>query len=430
MRKKVTEAFGSQGEKLVGMTPKGFQEQCRQIMRGYKPQAPTVLKDISPWLSRFSSLNQQHSLEIPGQYTGRCRPMPEYHVKIFGFDEAVRVLPSKQRPCRITIRGDNEKEHRFLVKTGEDLRQDDRIERLFEVMNDLLREDPSAAPGTCTWSPTAWCPSRTAGRAVLSLGPERRVGLIQWLDNTVVLEEFLGRGLSSEELADIQKVEGSYKLQTYEHYMDAYKMPSCQQAATARYHSCLRPSSRQALRQALLGLSSCPEAFFALRSRFVASHAALSIAHWVLGIGDRHLGNFLVDTRSGLEVGIDFGYAFGVATQFLPVPELLPFRLTPQYVALTEPFDQASGPLACAMHYTLHALREGARRLLDMMDVFVQEPTIDWLVGPLSLSLILGCLSLAHSCPEEKVITVMHIFLWVVRAWENLLMRTSGQVGN
>ncbi|XP_077553857.1 DNA-dependent protein kinase catalytic subunit-like isoform X3 [Haemaphysalis longicornis] len=367
LRKKVTEAFGSQGEKLVGMTPKGFQEQCRQIMRGYKPQAPTVLKDISPWLSRFSSLNQQHSLEIPGQYTGRCRPMPEYHVKIFGFDEAVRVLPSKQRPCRITIRGDNEKEHRFLVKTGEDLRQDDRIERLFEVMNDLLREDPV-------------CRTRHLHLVTYGVVPlTDRVGLIQWLDNTVVLEEFLGRGLSSEELADIQKVEGSYKLQTYEHYMDAYKMPSCQQAATARYHSCLRPSSRQALRQALLGLSSCPEAFFALRSRFVASHAALSIAHWVLGIGDRHLGNFLVDTRSGLEVGIDFGYAFGVATQFLPVPELLPFRLTPQYVALTEPFDQASGPLACAMHYTLHALREGARRLLDMMDVFVQEPTIDWL---------------------------------------------------
>ena len=27
-------------------------------------------------------------------------------------------------------------------------------------------------------------------------------------------------------------------------------------------------------------------------------------------------------------IGIDFGYAFGSATQFLPVPELVPFRLT------------------------------------------------------------------------------------------------------
>jgi DNA-dependent protein kinase catalytic subunit len=29
---------------------------------------------------------------------------------------------------------------------------------------------------------------------------------------------------------------------------------------------------------------------------------------------------------SGGLVGIDFGHAFGTATQFLPIPELMPFR--------------------------------------------------------------------------------------------------------
>jgi DNA-dependent protein kinase catalytic subunit len=33
-------------------------------------------------------------------------------------------------------------------------------------------------------------------------------------------------------------------------------------------------------------------------------------------------------------VGIDFGHAFGSATQFLPVPELVPFRLTRRVLAL------------------------------------------------------------------------------------------------
>uniref|UniRef100_A0A131YHX4 DNA-dependent protein kinase catalytic subunit n=1 Tax=Rhipicephalus appendiculatus TaxID=34631 RepID=A0A131YHX4_RHIAP len=367
MKEKVIDAFGTQGEKLAAMTPKKFQEQYNRLMSGYKPSdTPKALKDISPWLSHFSSLNQEHSLEIPGQYTGKGRPMPEYHVKIFGFDESIRVLQSKQRPCRITIRGDDEKEYRFLVKTGEDLRQDDRIEQIFKVMNDLLRKDPV-------------CRSKHLQLITYSVVPlTHRVGLIQWLDDTMVMEEFLRQGLTTEEQDDINKVPSSYKLHSVDDYMKAYETQSCSKAATSRYLSCLRPASKLALRKALLGLSSCPEAFFALRSRFISSHATISIAQWVLGIGDRHLGNFLVGTKTGLEIGIDFGYAFGVATQFLPVPELMPFRLTPMYTALVEPFEKG-GTMACSMHYTLQALRSGSRSLLDMMDVFVQEPTIDWL---------------------------------------------------
>jgi len=49
----------------------------------------------------------------------------------------VLVLPSIRRPKRITLRGNDEKEYRYLVKCGEDLRQDERIEQLLELMNDI-----------------------------------------------------------------------------------------------------------------------------------------------------------------------------------------------------------------------------------------------------------------------------------------------------
>lgn len=66
--------------------------------------------------------------------------------------------------------------------------------------------------------------------------------------------------------------------------------------------------------------------------------------------------------------------------QFLPVPELMPFRLTPQYLGVVEPLGK-EGPLACAMQHALRALRADVAPLLDVLDVFVQEPTIDWMVG-------------------------------------------------
>lgn len=62
-------------------------------------------------------------------------------------------------------------------------------------------------------------------------------------------------------------------------------------------------------------MSSSPEAFLSLRSHFVRSHALLCLSHWLLGIGDRHLSNFMVNTESGGIIGIDFGHAFGSATQ-------------------------------------------------------------------------------------------------------------------
>jgi hypothetical protein len=59
----------------------------------------------------------------------------------------------------------------------------------------------------------------------------------------------------------------------------------------------------------------------------------------VLGIGDRHLDNFLIDQRTGQIIPIDFGASFGHATSILPVPEFLPFRLTAQFTALLRPLD-------------------------------------------------------------------------------------------
>lgn len=107
---------------------------------------------------------------VAGQYDGRSKPLPEYHAKITGFDERVcpilckrsasawnchpranvfpaqvKVMSSIRRPKRVIIRGDDERDHPFLVKGSEDLRQDQRIEQLFAVMNILLDHDAACA---------------------------------------------------------------------------------------------------------------------------------------------------------------------------------------------------------------------------------------------------------------------------------------------
>lgn len=54
------------------------------------------------------------------------------------------------------------------------------------------------------------------------------------------------------------------------------------------------------------------------------------------------------EVYSGRLIPIDFGHAFGSATEILPIPELVPFRLTPQLIGALEPLG-ISGILEIAM---------------------------------------------------------------------------------
>lgn len=108
--------------------------------------------------------------------------------------------------------------------------------------------------------------------------------------------------------------------------------------------------------------------------------AAMNIAHWILGIGDRHLSNVLLNVKTGRLVGIDFGLSFGAATRDQAIPELVPFRLTPQFVNVMSPLGVAGLISKCMIH-SLHCFKTSKKLLMACMDVFVREPSIDWLIS-------------------------------------------------
>ncbi len=69
------------------------------------------------------------------------------------------------------------------------------------------------------------------------------------------------------------------------------------------------------------------EAFLKVKSGFIKNYATFCTASYILGIGDRHLENFLVNYLTGEIIGIDFGISFGNGIN-IKIPELMPFRLT------------------------------------------------------------------------------------------------------
>ena len=60
---------------------------------------------------------------------------------------------------------------------------------------------------------------------------------------------------------------------------------------------------------------------------FNRSVAVMSVVGFIVGLGDRHLDNFMVDLSCGEVVHIDYNVCFDKGRN-LRVPEKVPFRLT------------------------------------------------------------------------------------------------------
>lgn len=70
------------------------------------------------------------------------------------------------------------------------------------------------------------------------------------------------------------------------------------------------------------------EAWLDRRATYTRSLAVNSMVGHILGLGDRHPSNILIERATGMVVHIDFGDCFEVAMHREKFPETVPFRLT------------------------------------------------------------------------------------------------------
>ena len=117
-------------------------------------------------------------VEVPGQYDAlRAPPDVATHAQIVGFEPEIDLFRSKQFPKKLVARGSDGGEYPFVAKGSEDLRQDDRIERLFRAMDALLLAHPGCRHRGLT--------VRTFHVAPLSA----RCGLLEFVGGTVPMLE-------------------------------------------------------------------------------------------------------------------------------------------------------------------------------------------------------------------------------------------------
>lgn len=99
------------------------------------------LEAFAPWLQQYHWLLGNDCIELPGQYTGESRPNIRTNIKIVRFDAKVKVFPTLRRPIKLSMLCSDGKTYDFLVKYGEDLRQDQCIQQLQRLFADQLAND-------------------------------------------------------------------------------------------------------------------------------------------------------------------------------------------------------------------------------------------------------------------------------------------------
>ncbi|KAJ1517551.1 phosphatidylinositol kinase- protein kinase tor1 [Coelomomyces lativittatus] len=324
-----------------------------QVFRKINKQLPQLttleLQYVSPALLEAKDLE----LAVPGTY----RPgAPVVHIR--NFVSQLQVISSKQRPRRLTIYGDDGKEYHYLLKGHEDLRQDERVMQLFGLVNQLLENDPETYKRHLD----------IQRYSVIPLSPNS--GLLGWVPHCDTMHSLIREFRESRKI--LLNVEHRLMLQMapdYDHLSLLQKIEV--------FEFALENTNGQDLSKVLWLKSQNSEAWIDRRTNYTRSLAVMSMVGYILGLGDRHPSNLMIDRFSGKVVHIDFGDCFEVAMIRDKFPEKIPFRLTRMLINAME-VSGIEGSFRITCEHVMRVLRENKESLMAVLEAFVYDPLIDW----------------------------------------------------
>jgi FKBP12-rapamycin complex-associated protein len=131
------------------------------------------------------------------------------------------------------------------------------------------------------------------------------------------------------------------------------------------------------LKKSLWMKSENAEVWLEKRTNYVRSLATMSMVGYILGLGDRHLSNLMMQRGSGKIVHIDFGDLFEVTMARKDSPERVPFRLTRLMIKAMEACGiEGNYRKTCVL--VMEMIRENRDSLLSILESFVTDPLLNW----------------------------------------------------
>ncbi|KAJ2724502.1 hypothetical protein GGI07_001933 [Coemansia sp. Benny D115] len=272
---------------------------------------------------------------------------------ISGFENEIAIMPSLIKPKKITMIGSDGKRYSFLCKPKDDLRKDSRLMEFNSMINRLLNSD----------SETQKRGLHIRTYAVVPLNEE--CGLIQWIAPTTAIRHVLYK------IYKARKVSISM-----EQVKSILNTPSTTRPHAETFTDVLLPLFPSVLHEWFLQSFPDPHLWLLSRTNFTRSTAVMSMVGYILGLGDRHNENILLDESTGGVVHVDFNCLFEKGLK-LEKPERVPFRLTHNIVdAMGVTGYEGTFRKTCEM--TLGLLRDNRDALMSVLEAFLHDPLVEW----------------------------------------------------
>lgn len=356
---------------------------------------------ISPRLSRLDS----SKIPMPGYCSDLSIPNKQT-VTIHKVSQTVEQIVSKTYPKRLVLVGSDGISRSFLLKAQEDVRQDQYLMDLFVVINKLLSGQKETQD---------ICRLRNYSITPIS----SKSGLIEWVSGSelfdiykswlaspsgrLVIEELYSStcrvvcGTAEVGAPKSNHVNCQVPHDIHEHNtLDVFYQLLWAKVKQADSQSELikeRPSRDNILRyraefdpiffqgvieqltdqvpsnlisNSLWHRSINSYSYWRKTKQFTQSCATISMVGYILGLGDRHLGNILLDHDTGEAIHIDFNLWFELGKK-MTTPEQVPFRLTHNLIRAFG-FAGLEGGFKRTSRKVLNLLREHKSSLLPLLD--------------------------------------------------------------
>ncbi|KAJ3427307.1 serine/threonine-protein kinase mtor [Anaeramoeba flamelloides] len=308
------------------------------------------LKQVSDLLDNAENLQ----LAIPGSYRSTNNKI----IRILKFHPTLRIISSKQRPRKLKLLGTDGKTYQYLLKGHEDLRQDERVMQLFGLVNTLLSNNAETSKRNLN----------IERYAVVPLSPNS--GLLGWVPNSDTIHDLIQEYRKARRIIANIEYQNLIKIAPdYEKLLPIQKLEVFNQA--------LKKTDSQDLAQILWLKSSKSESWLDRRTNYIRSLAVMSMVGYILGLGDRHPSNLMMNRSTGKIVHIDFGDCFEVAINRSRFPETIPFRLTRMVVNAME-ISGTHGIFRYTCRNVMKVLRDNKESLMTMLEAFIYDPLVNW----------------------------------------------------
>lgn len=249
--------------------------------------------------------------------------------------------------------------HKMLLKSGtDDLRQDSTMEQVFGKVNRMLEKDKETRKRRL----------RVRTYNAVPLGPT--AGVIEFVAHSKAFIEII-RPYHQRE--DQMKSEKAREM-----------MKQCQDSDVRhrqKVYGQITNKIRPVLRHYFADNFVTPDKWFDSRMVYTRGVASSSMIGHILGLGDRHCNNILLDEFTGEPIHIDLGVAFDQGKR-LPIPETVPFRLTRDIVDGFG-FLGVRGVFTKLCEHTFRVLQQHKEQILSIVDALRWDPLHSWSISPI-----------------------------------------------